>query len=78
VGHNFLRSDGVVNLDLAAHKTVRVTERVSTQLRLEAFNIANHDVLAAPNASTGSATFGQITSSANNARELQAAVKVIF
>ncbi|HEY0264849.1 MAG TPA: carboxypeptidase-like regulatory domain-containing protein [Granulicella sp.] len=78
VGRNLLRADRSVNLDLAAHKKFQITERISTQLRLEGFNVANHDVLAAPNAAVGTATFGQITSAANSARELQAAIKVLF
>jgi hypothetical protein len=77
-GRNILRSDGTVNLDLSAHKRIRITEGVSAQLRLEAFNVANHDVLAAPNAAVGSSTFGQVTSASSTARELQAAVKVSF
>jgi len=77
-GRNILRADGAINLDLSAHKKIKITEGVSAQLRLEAFNVANHDVLAAPNASVGSTTFGQITSASSTARELQAAVKVSF
>jgi hypothetical protein len=77
-GRNILRADGAINLDLSAHKKIKITEGVSAQLRLEAFNIANHDVLAAPNAAVGSSTFGQITSASSTARELQAAVKVSF
>lgn len=75
---NLLRSAGVLNLDLAAHKRFRITERISTQLRLEAFNATNHDVLAAPNAAVGTATFGQVIASSNSARELQAGIKVLF
>jgi hypothetical protein len=77
-GRNILRADGVTSLDLAAHKAIKITERVNAQFRLEAFNVANHDVLAAPNAAVGSSTFGQVTSASSTARELQAAVKVSF
>lgn len=77
-GRNILRSDGVINLDVAAHKMFNITERVSAQLRLEAFNAANHDVLAAPTAVVGNAQFGQVTASSNSSRELQLGVKAIF
>jgi hypothetical protein len=77
-GRNILRTDGAINLDLSAHKRIKIAERVSAQLRLEAFNLANHDVLAAPNAAVGSSTFGQVTSASSTARELQAAIKVSF
>ncbi|WP_255462531.1 carboxypeptidase-like regulatory domain-containing protein [Granulicella sp. WH15] len=79
VGRNTLRAADFVNLDLALHKRFKITGRVSTQLRLEGFNVANHNNLAAPNAAVGTATFGQVTSSAStSARELQAGVKVLF
>ncbi len=77
-GRNILRAAGTVNLDVALHKKFDITERVSAQLRLEAFNAANHDVLAAPNASVGSSLFGQITAASNASRELQLGVKVLF
>jgi len=75
---NLLRSAGVANLDIALHKKFNITEWISTQLRLEAFNATNHDALAAPNAIVGTATFGQVTAAANSARELQVGVKVLF
>lgn len=75
---DLLRSSGGLNLDLAAHKKFQVTERVTTQLRLEAFNATNHDILAAPKAAVGTATFGQVTAAQNSARELQAGIKVLF
>lgn len=79
VGRNTLRGASFVDLDLALHKRFKITERVSTQLRLESFNLANHNNLALPNAVLGTATFGQITSSASSsARELQGGIKVLF
>jgi len=79
VGRNTLRSADFVDLDLALHKRFKITERVATQLRLEGFNVANHNNLAAPNAVVGTATFGQVTSTAStSARELQAGIKVLF
>lgn len=76
-GRNILRAPGLVNLDLALHKSFRVTERVSAQFRFEAFNATNTPALGAPNTVLGNPLFGQITS-AGAARDLQLAVKVAF
>jgi hypothetical protein len=76
-GRNILRAPGLANLDLAAHKTFQVRERLSAQLRLESFNTTNTPHFAAPNAVVGNALFGQITS-ASDARDLQAGLKLVF
>jgi hypothetical protein len=76
-GRNILRGPGLVNIDLALHKSFRVTERVSAQFRFEAFNATNTPALGAPNTVLGNPLFGQITS-AGAARDLQLAVKVAF
>lgn len=76
-GRNIIRGPGLVNLDAALHKSFRVTEKVSAQLRFEAFNLTNTPALGAPNTVLGNPLFGQITT-AGAARELQAALKVVF
>jgi len=59
---DFFRGPGRTNLDLALAKTTPITERVSIELRLEAFNALNHTEFANPDTTLTSATFGQITS----------------
>jgi len=76
-GRNVLRGPGVFNLDLAAHKSFRITERVTAQLRLESFNLTNTPALGAPNTQVGNVAFGQI-SSAGTPRDNQAALKIYF
>ncbi len=76
-GRNILRGPGLINLDAAAHKTFRITERVSAQLRVESFNSTNTPALGSPNTTLGSPTFGQITS-AGAPRDNQIGLKVIF
>ena len=76
-GAYILRGPGVVNLDLAAHKSFRISERVSAQLRLESFNATNTPPLGAPNTAVGNPLFGQITS-AGSSRDNQIGLKVIF
>jgi hypothetical protein len=76
-GRNVIRAPGLVNLDLALHKSFRITERVSAQIRVESFNATNTPALGAPNTVLGNALFGQITS-AGSARDNQLGVKVVF
>ncbi len=61
---DYFHTPGVFNLDLGIYKSVRFTERMSLQLRLEAFNSLNHSNLYV---NTGSAYIsggtGNITAS---------------
>jgi hypothetical protein len=41
-GRNTFRGPGFWNFTLAGYKTFKITERLSLQLRAEAFNIFNH------------------------------------
>jgi len=76
-GRNILRGPGLVNLDLAAHKQFRISERFSAQLRFESFNATNTPALGAPNTVVGSKVFGQI-SSAGTPRDNQIGLKILF
>ncbi len=76
-GRNILRGPGLFNLDLAAHKTFRLTERVTAQLRFESFNATNTPALGNPNTQVGNALFGQI-SSAGTPRDNQIGLKILF
>ncbi len=80
-----VRSPGIRNLDLSVVKNTAIVERVNLQFRAEAFNVANHVNLLAPettfvpggNGKNQSATFGVITR-ARDARIVQLALKLIF
>ncbi|MGA2714452.1 MAG: carboxypeptidase-like regulatory domain-containing protein [Bryobacteraceae bacterium] len=76
-GRNILRGPGLVNLDIAAHKSFQITERISAQLRLESFNATNTPALGNPNTVVGNPLFGQITS-AGAARDNQIGLKILF
>jgi len=79
-GRNIIRGPGLVNLDLALHKSFRITERVSAQLRIESFNSMNTPALGAPNTVLGNPLFGQITATATGttARDNQLGLKIVF
>jgi hypothetical protein len=48
------------------------------QYRLEAFNALNHPQFAAPSMLFNSSAFGNVTSQANSARQLQMALRLTF
>jgi hypothetical protein len=85
VGRNTLRRPPVFNVDMAAFKRVRLTERIQSELRWEVFNAFNHanfDIFY--NATTytaqqpiSSATFGQATH-ARDPRLMQVSMKLRF
>ena len=78
-GKNVLRGPGFTNLDLALQKRIPMPwENHRLIFRMEARNIFNHVELGLPNASFGTATFGQITSLAGTARTLQGAIRYEF
>lgn len=61
-----LRPDKLFNLDAAVSKDVPVKEHVKMQLRFEAFNSLNRPQFSGRSLTPTSATFGKITSQADN------------
>jgi len=55
-----------------------IREGMRLQFRAESFNTFNHPHFAGPDSLVGSSTFGKITSTISNARELQLALKLYF
>jgi hypothetical protein len=75
--HNSLRGPGYFDMDLAVSRDFVVRERLTLQVRAEAFNALNHPNFGLPNGSISSANFGQITS-AFDPRILQGSMKLVF
>jgi hypothetical protein len=73
-----LRAQGINDWDFSASKTTPVTERVSLDFRAEFFNVFNRVQFAPPNTSFGGASFGFITSQANNPRQIQFSLRASF
>ncbi len=76
-GRNVVWGPGLQDFDVSLQKMIALREGINLQFRAEAYNVLNHPNLDIPNRIFGSATFGQI-SSAQNARQLQFALKLIF
>lgn len=66
------------SLDTTLAKSFRITERVRTEFRLEAYNLTNSFIPTDPDRNVLSATFGKCTNQANRGRELQYTVRVHF
>jgi hypothetical protein len=84
LGRNSIIGPGFANLDFSLQKDTKITERVTTQLRLEAFDITNHPNFGQPGRILGTGTFGQIvntrfpTGDSGSSRQLQVALKLLF
>lgn len=77
-GRNNLYGPPQRRMDMSLFKDMVVGTR-RLQLRLEVFNVTNTPSFGVPDGALGSATFGRITSTANNvARQFQFAAKFLF
>jgi hypothetical protein len=77
-GISLFDAPGQKTWDFALFKEFRVKEGHKLQFRWESFNFLNSPQFSAPDRTLGSATFGQITSTAVNNREMQFALKYVF
>lgn len=76
---NAVIGPGLTEFDLSLQKDFGLTESTKLQFRAEAYNLFNHPNFNIPNRTfaPGSTTFGRI-SSAQDARQLQLALKLVF
>ena len=86
LGRNVIIGPGFNNVDFSLIKRTKITERISNELRFEAFDVFNHPNFGQPGrtALVGSTTFGVISSTrfpvgdSGSARQLQFAAKILF
>jgi hypothetical protein len=78
-GRNSLRSAAQWDLDSAIFRIFPLGEERSLQFRAEAFNLANHAIFGYPVSDYNQGkVFGTVSTTFNNPRELQFAVKFSF
>jgi hypothetical protein len=75
---NVLRAQGLVDFDATLKKNFSLTKDKDIEFRFESFNLFNHPTFAAPNATIGSSSAGIVTSTLNNNRICEAALKIFF
>jgi len=74
-----LRNHYIHNLDLSVFKVFQLRESLRLQFRAEAFNSLNRVRFGSPNTTvTGGANFGRVTTQANDPRQLQFGLKLIW
>ncbi len=84
LGRNTIIGPGFTNLDVAVVKNTRIFERLTWQIRADAFDVLNQANFGQPGTSFGTATFGVITNTrfapgdSGSSRQLQLAMKLIF
>jgi hypothetical protein len=79
-GRNVLRAPGINTLDLSIQRDFRLPIEHETILnfRVEGFNALNHPQFAAPGATVGSSTYGIITATSTDNRQLQVGLHISF
>ena len=74
---NIMNGPGYENFDGSVFKEFPMTERARLQLRAEFFNAFNTPSFAEPNAVFATSSFGSLTSTSNNNRDIQFAGRII-
>jgi len=82
VGRNILSGPGFFNMDFSVFRKFRITERIGSEFRFEAYNFTNTPQYALPNTVLGNANFGRVTGllgdSVGNPRSMQLGLRITF
>jgi hypothetical protein len=73
-----VRGPSSENIDFSVFKNFTPVERLTIELRAEAYNLLNQVVFGAPGVGINSNTFGVITSQANSPRTIQFGLKLLL
>ena len=73
-----VREPGIANFDFTAQKNFPLSERFKLQFRAEFFNLTNTPQFGRPGQAFGLAQFGVISSQANNPRQIQFSLKLLW
>ena len=77
-GRNILTGPGFASVDLSLHKNFRLAEGARLQFRAETFNAFNHPNFQIPVFLLDRTDAGRVNHTANEGREFQFALKLIF
>jgi hypothetical protein len=75
---NILRSDSLKQLDMTLMKKMSIVDKIGMELRFEGFNVLNHPTFSAPTTTINTGSGGQVSSTLNSARIVQAGARVTF
>ena len=77
-GVGIVQVPGENNVDLSAVKNTTFHDRYRAEFRAEFFNAFNHPSFGQPNITVGSGSFGVITSTRTNSRQIQFGLKIYW
>jgi hypothetical protein len=77
-GYNILRRDFYKDFDFSLFKTFQITDNSRLEFRAEFFNATNTPVFDIPVTTIDTSSGGKVTSTANNPRQIQFALKYSF
>ena len=78
VARNSLIGPGIVSVDASANKRFPITAGTYAELRIEVFNVPNHPIWNQPGNTLRTPTFGVITSTRMDSRQVQIGMKLVF
>ena len=78
VARNSLTGPGIVSVDASANKRFTISGGTYAELRIEVFNVGNHPIWNQPGNTLRTPTFGVITSTRMDSRQLQIGMKLVF
>ena len=78
VGRNVLTGPRIVDVDASVIKQWSLGESRRLEFRAEFFNLPNHPIFGQPDTSPGNPTYGQLTSTRIDPRDVQMALKIVF
>jgi hypothetical protein len=77
-GRNTLRAQRYITLDTSVIRAFPFWREGVFEFRAEAFNIFNHPIFGIPNSDVFSPSFGSVSGTANNPRQMQFSGKIVF
>jgi hypothetical protein len=77
-GRNNVIGPGIIELDFSLAKSFRPTERTRLDLRAEFFNLPNHPIFGQPGSTVATSTYGVISSTRLDSRQIQFGLKLVF
>jgi hypothetical protein len=77
-GRDVTVGPGIIDIDFSVAKNFKFTESQHIEFRAEFFNLPNHPIFAAPGSTVGTGTYGVISSTQVDSRQLQFGLKYVF
>ena len=77
-GRNLIYGPGISTVNVSLFKNFPIKERLRFQFRFELFNALNHSNFSNPAATFSTSSFGNITSTSTNPRNIQLGAKLLF